>query len=174
MSLPAPEREATRLSELTPQQWKTGAAAWLGWLFDGLELHLYTLVALPLVIQLVGAADGADPGVKEKSAYIQAAFLIGWALGGACFGWLGDRVGRVRALSLSVLTYSIFTGIAYFAQTPWQLAGTRFCAALGMGGEWSLGVALVMEVWPERFRPVLSGIIGAAANVGFATVGLTV
>ena len=79
---PPSPREASRLSELSPQQWKSGVAAWLGWLFDGLELHLYTLVATPLVIQLVHATSNADPAVKEKSAYIQAAFLVGWAAGG--------------------------------------------------------------------------------------------
>src|ERR1043166_5713057 len=90
--------EATRLSEISPRQWKSGIAAWLGWLFDGLELHLYTLVATPLVVLLLHASSAADPQVKEKAAYIQAAFLIGWALGGAFFGRLGDLIGRSRAL----------------------------------------------------------------------------
>src|SRR3954463_7502658 len=89
--------EATRLSELSPQQWRSGIAAWLGWLFDGLELHLYTLVATPLVVQLLQATSAADPAVKEKSAYSQAAFLVGWAVGGAFFGRLGDILGRSRA-----------------------------------------------------------------------------
>src|SRR5260221_2524913 len=130
---PTPTREATRLSELSPQQWKSGLAAWLGWLFDGLELHLYTLVATPLVIQLLHTVS-TDPAVKEKSAYIQASFLIGWALGGAFFGRLGDRLGRSRALALTVLTYACCTGLCAFAQTWWQLMFFRFVAALGIGG----------------------------------------
>jgi len=85
MTPPAAPPEATRLGELSSYQWKSGIAAWLGWLFDGLELHLYTLVATPLVIHLLAAASAADPAVKEKTAYIQAAFLIGWAAGGAFF-----------------------------------------------------------------------------------------
>src|SRR5215211_512488 len=92
-------KEATHLRELSPQQWKSGVAAWLGWLFDGLELHLYTLIATPLVVQLLHVAPemaATDPQVKEKTAYIQAAFLIGWALGGAFFGRLGDLLGRSR------------------------------------------------------------------------------
>src|SRR4029078_1444985 len=88
------------------------------------------------------------------------------------FGWLGDKVGRVRAMTFSVLAYSLFTGIGYFAQAPWHLAFLRYFAALGMGGEWSLGVALVMEIWPEKRRPILAGIIGAATNVGFAAIAL--
>src|ERR1043165_1647536 len=105
--------EPTRLSDLSPQQWKSGIAAWLGWLFDGLELHLYTLIAAPLVVQLltVNAVAPASGEVKEKSAYIQAAFLIGWAVGGAFFGRLGDILGRSRALALTVLPYAVCTGL---------------------------------------------------------------
>jgi MFS family permease len=78
----------------------------------------------------------------------------------------------VRALAASILTYSLFTGLGYFAQVPWHLGACRFLAALGMGGEWALGVALVMECWPEKWRPMLAGLIGAAANVGFFLVGI--
>src|SRR4030095_5699320 len=103
-------------------------------------------------------------------ARITACFLLGAALGGLIFGRLGDRVGRVRALSASILTYSLFTGFSYFAQEPWHLGVFRFIAALGMGGEWSLGVALVMEVWPREKRPLMAGLIGAAANCGYALI----
>jgi len=146
-------------------------AAFLGWMFDGLEMGLFPLVARPALQQMQGATAN-DAFVGHWMGIITAAFLLGAAVGGLVFGWLGDRVGRVRALSLSVLTYSIFTGLTYFAVTPWHLAMTRFCAALGMGGEWSLGVALVMEVWPEKSRPMLAGLIGAAANVGFALIAI--
>src|SRR5471032_2415680 len=117
MTPPAAPHEATRLSEISPQQWKSGIAAWLGWLFDGLELHLYTLVATPLVMQLLVVTSAADPAVTEKTAYIQAAFLIGWALGGAFFGRLGDLLGRSRALSLTILTYALCTGLCALSQT---------------------------------------------------------
>src|SRR5438094_10655279 len=138
-----PAHEATRLSEISPQQWKSGIAAWLGWLFDGLELHLYTLVAAPFVMQLLATTDAANPAIKEKSAYIQAAFLIGWALGGAFFGRLGDLLGRSRALSLTVLTYALCTGLCALSQTWWQLMIFRFVAALGIGGEWAVGASLL-------------------------------
>jgi len=148
-------------------------AAFLGWMFDGLEMGIFPLVARPALQQMQSAAGGAtDAFVGHWMGIITALFLVGAALGGLVFGWLGDRVGRVRAMSLSILCYSVFTGLAYFAQEPWHLGLSRFLAALGMGGEWSLGVALVMEVWPERHRPVLAGVIGAAANVGFALIGI--
>ena len=101
-----------------------------------------------------------------------AAFLVGAALGGVTFGWLGDRIGRVRAMSLSILSYSLCTGAIFFTQTPVQLGAARFVAAFGMGGEWSLGVALVMEIWPEEYRTRLAGLIGAANNLGFLLISL--
>src|SRR3954470_22901573 len=122
----APPVQATRLRDISPAQWKSGIAAWLGWFFDGLEMHLYTLIAMPLVLQLLHATSTSDPAVKEKSAYIQAAFLIGWAVGGAFFGRLGDLLGRSRALALTVLTYALCTGLCAVAQTWWQLMIFRF------------------------------------------------
>ncbi len=149
-------------------------AAFLGWMFDGLEMGIFPLVARPALQQMQAASGGvvSDAFVGHWMGIITALFLLGAALGGMLFGWLGDRVGRVRAMSLSILCYSAFTGLAYFSQEPWHLGAFRFLAALGMGGEWALGVALVMEVWPENRRPLLAGIIGAAANVGFALIGI--
>jgi len=146
------------------------AAAFLGWLFDGFEIGLFPVVARPALLDLLATAS--DAAVGPWMARITACFLLGAALGGLVFGWLGDRMGRVRALALSILTYSLFTGFSYFAQAPWQLGVLRFIGALGMGGEWSLGVALVMECWPEKWRPALAGAIGAAANVGFLLTGV--
>src|SRR5204862_5447359 len=80
---------------------------------------------------------------------------------------LGDRFGRVRAMMLSVLTYALVSGLCGFATSAWQIGALRFIASLGMGGEWSLGVALINELWPDRSRAFLAGLIGAAANVGY-------
>ena len=165
MSHPTPAREATRLSEISPQQWKSGIAAWLGWFFDGLELHLYTLVAAPLVLQLL-ATTADDPQVKEKSAYIQAAFLMGWALGGAFFGRLGDRLGRSRTLALTVLTYALCTGLCAVSQTWWQLMIFRFIAAIGIGGEWAVGASLLAETWPRAWRPWIAAVLQSGVNLG--------
>lgn len=149
------------------------AAAILGWMFDGLEMGIFPLVARPALQQMQAATHAVnDAYIGQWMGIITALFLLGAAAGGLVFGWLGDRIGRVRAMSLAVLCYSVFTGLGYFSQTPAQLGALRFIAALGMGGEWSLGVALVMEVWPAKHRPILAGVIGAAANVGFALVGV--
>ena len=163
-----------RLREVTPRQWRSGAAAGMGWLFDGLELHLYTLVATPLVVQLLGAVSSSDPGVKEKSAYIQGAFLVGWAVGGAFFGRLGDRLGRSRALALTVLTYALCTGLCAAAQTWWQLMLLRFLAALGIGGEWAVGASLLAETWPATWRPWLAAALQTGVNIGILLAAVTV
>ena len=79
---PATKREATSLRELSPTQWKSGIAAWLGWLFDGLDMHIYTLVATPFVAALLmhDGVAAAPKDVDTKASIIQAAFLVGWAL----------------------------------------------------------------------------------------------
>jgi MFS family permease len=155
-----------RLGNLSRAQWKSGLAAWLGWLFDGLDMHLYTLVAAPFVASLLDLSDPADPRVKTYSAWIQAAFLLGWALGGGFFGRLGDRLGRSRALGLTILTYALFTGLSAVALTWWHLLVFRFMAALGIGGEWAIGASLLSETWPRRWRPWLAAVLQSAVNVG--------
>ncbi len=166
--------EATHLRDITPRQWKSGIAAWLGWLFDGLDMHLYTLVAAPFVMQLVHVAEVTDPLVKERSSWIQAAFLVGWALGGGFFGYVGDRIGRARALSLTVLTYAVFTGLSFFAETWWHLLIFRFVAALGIGGEWAVGSTLLSETWPSRWRPWIAAVLQAGVNLGVLLACLAV
>jgi MFS transporter, SHS family, sialic acid transporter len=151
-------------------------AALLGWMFDGAEMGVFSMVGRSAIQDMLGI-DGAPTKIQEEQigfffGVIIAIFLVGAATGGVLFGWLGDRIGRVRAMSLSVLTYALFTGFCGLAQDPLQLAALRFIAALGMGGEWSLGVALVMEVWPNRSRALMAGLIGAAANFGYMLVGV--
>jgi MFS family permease len=148
-------------------------AAFLGWMFDGMEMGIFPLVARPALQEMQAAAGIiGEQFVQLWMGRITALFLIGAAAGGLVFGWLGDRVGRVRAMTWSILTYSIFAGLSYFAREPWQLGGLRFLGALGMGGEWSLGVALVMECWPADKRPLMAGLIGASANLGYCLIAV--
>ncbi len=167
-----PVREVTRLRDLSAQQWKSGIAAWLGWLFDGLDMHLYVLVAAPFVAELLGVTSQKDPLVGRYGSIIQAAFLFGWALGGGFFGRVADRLGRSRALVLTILTYALFTGLSFFAQTWWQLLIFRFLAALGIGGEWAVGASLLSETWPRRWRPWLAAVLQTAVNLGVMLAAL--
>src|SRR5450432_2024947 len=164
--------EARSLSELTSVQKRTGIAAWLGWMFDGLDMHLYTLVAAPFVAYLIGATSTTDPHVGQYASIIQGAFLLGWALGGGFFGFIGDRLGRARTLSLTVLTYAAFTGLSFFAQTWWQLMILRFLAALGIGGEWAVGASLLSETWPRKWRPWIAAVLQSGVNIGILVATL--
>jgi MFS family permease len=167
-----PAAEATHLRQITRQQWRAGIAGWLGWTFDGLDMHLYTLVAAPFVAQLIGATTTTDPMVGRYGSIIQAAFLLGWALGGGFFGRIGDRLGRARALSLTILTYAAFTGLSFFAQAWWHLLIFRFLAALGIGGEWAVGASLLSETWPRRWRPWIAAVLQTGGNVGILVATL--
>src|SRR5262245_61337934 len=154
-------------------QWAALVAAFLGWMFDGFEMGMFPLVGPNALDELLAAELAVNPAAKtEWFGVIMAVFLVGAATGGVLFGWLGDRIGRVRAMSLSIFTYAVFTGLCGLATEAWHIAVLRFIASLGMGGEWALGVALVTELWPDRSRALLAGLIGAAANVGYLFVGL--
>jgi MFS family permease len=164
--------DSTTLRDLSATQWKSGFAAWSGWLFDGLDMHLYVLVAAPFVAELLRVENSADPSVSYYSSWIQAAFLVGWALGGGAFGYLADRLGRSRTLSLTILTYACFTGLSYFAQEWWHLLIFRFLAALGIGGEWAVGASMISETWPKRWRPWMAAVLQSGVNLGIMLAGL--
>lgn len=99
-------------------------------------------------------------------SWYNAGFLFGAAAGGLVFGWMGDRVGRVRAMGTSIFCFSIFSGLGYFAAAPEQLLLLRFLSGLGVGGMWPTGVALASEAWSDGSRPMISGMLGTSANVG--------
>src|SRR3954471_19683419 len=156
VELPAPPKPAVAsplLNESTDSgsgKWLALAAALLGWMFDGAEMGIFSMIGRQAVRDLLHTNDESVVGLWF--GIITAGFLVGAATGGVLFGWLGDRIGRVRAMALSVLTYALCSGLGGFVMAPWQMVLIRFIAALGMGGEWSLGVALVMEVWGGRSR----------------------
>ncbi len=136
-------------------------------------MHLFSLIATIFVAELLHA-DKKDPDVAFYSSWIQAAFLMGWALGGAFFGIIGDRIGRTRALMLTILVYAVFTGLSFFAQAWWHVLIFRFISALGIGGEWALGSSLLSETWPSTWRPWLAAVLQCAVNCGILLATLAV
>ncbi len=145
-------------------------AALLGWMFDGMEMGLFPLVGKDALGEWL--RDPSDPAktkaeVDKWFGIVLACFLVGAATGGVLFGWIGDKIGRVRAMTVSILLYSLCSGLSAASQSPEQLAVLRFLGALGMGGEWALGVALVMELWPGASRALMAGLIGAFGNLGY-------
>jgi SHS family sialic acid transporter-like MFS transporter len=113
-----------------------------------------------------GEQEALDQIAAKWFSWYNAVFLLGAAAGGLVFGWLGDRIGRVRAMGASIFTFSFFSGLAYFAATPEQLLLLRFLCGTGVGGMWPTGVALASEAWSDGSRPLISGMLGTSANVG--------
>lgn len=144
-------------------------ASFVGLLFDGWELGLMPIASLSVTKSMLGAAyTDALGGVWF--ARLTAGLMFGAALGGIWLGNLGDRVGRVRAMGLSILLYSVFAGMGAFVTNLEQMLLLRFLSGLGVGGMWPNGVALVSECWPNRSRPLVSGIMGAGMNAGVLTL----
>ncbi len=140
--------------------------AWLGWTFDSMDATIYNLVLTPALRELLGAR-GTPENIGWYGGIILAIFLAGWALGGVLFGVLADYIGRARTLVITILIYAVFTGLAGFAHTWWQLAAYRFLTALGIGGEWAAGATLIAEVWPERLRVRGAGLLQSAWAAGY-------
>lgn len=171
-------------------------AAFLGWMFSGFQMAVMTMTARSATIEffrsgqvtvsqpldlsrLLGPAahPAAQPSLAVEAqamkalvprwfSWYNAAFLFGAASGGLIFGWLGDRIGRVRAMAASILCFSAFSGIGYFSATPEQLLLLRFLCGAGVGGMWPTGVSLASEAWSEGSRPLIAGMLGTSANVG--------
>jgi MFS family permease len=176
-----PARDKTPLVQRTA--WHLGGAgyrwlvllvAWLGWVFDAMDATIYALVLHPALQDLLPRSGVAATGdaIGWYGGVIFSVFLIGWALGGVLFGVLADRMGRTRVLIFTILLYAAFTGLAALSQTWWQLGVFRFLTALGIGGEWAAGAALVAEVWPEPQRARAAGGLQSAWAVGFFAAAL--
>lgn len=146
-------------------QWVVLAIASAGWVFDVFEGQIFVASMNRAMDDLLGAA--ASPENKRFYSNVAfAAFLLGGAVGGLLFGTLADRIGRRRTMTLTILMYSLFTGVTYFAQRWWDLAILRFFVAMGVGGEWAVAAAAVAEVFPQRSRPAASGIFHASSVLG--------
>jgi MFS family permease len=133
--------------------------------------QLNRLFAAPRLRNTILHASTGEQAALDKVAakwlsWYNAIFLLGAAAGGLVFGWLGDRIGRVRAMGTSIFTFSFFSGLAFFAATPEQLLLLRFLCGTGVGGMWPTGVALASEAWSEGSRPLVAGLLGTSANVG--------
>jgi MFS family permease len=148
------------LAEATSDQKRTLLAASLGWMLDSMDVMIYALVlgAVQLEMHLTAAMSGA----------MMSATLISAAVGGLGFGWFADRFGRVRALTWSILVYSVATAMCGFTHTAWQLMVCRVILGLGMGGEWASGAALVAETWPARHRGKALALVQSSWAIGYA------
>ena len=161
---------------VTPYMWLVLVIASLGWTFDIFEGQIFVASMREAMPALLPA--GTDAGIIAfYNNLAMGAFLIGGALGGILFGALSDRIGRTRTLILTILMYSLFASVTAFAQSWWHMVVLRFLVAMGAGGEWAVGCAMIAEVFPSRARAHVGSIFHASGILGtlLATlVGVTV
>jgi len=142
-------------SSVPKAAWLALVSGFLGWTFDSMDLNLFSLVVFPTLAELLGTRDPAL--ISQTAGLIVALKILAWGAGGIIFGVVADRIGRSRTLGLTILIYSVFTGLSGLAQNWWQLAILQALAGIGIGGEWAAGAAMVAEVLPEK-RRVAAGV----------------
>jgi predicted MFS family arabinose efflux permease len=161
---------------VTRYQWLVLTVASLGWVFDAFEGQLYNITRGEMLPDLLGVA-GDDRLVKLWGERFLGVFLIGGTVGGWLFSSLADRWGRNPVMALTILFYSLFSGLTAFATEAWHVGVLRFLVAMGVGGEWAVGAALVSEVFPKEARERAGGIFHATSVGGLwlaAAAGLAV
>jgi MFS family permease len=162
---PAVEAGATRRvfglewpARVTLAERRSLVAGGLGWMLDAMDVMLYSLVLAHLMADL-----GMD---KKTGGLLNSLTLLASAAGGLLFGFLADRVGRARALMLSILVYSLASGACGLSDTVVELAAFRFLLGLGMGGEWTTGAALIAETWRPEHRGKALGLMQSSWAIG--------
>lgn len=161
---------------VTWYQWSVLILASLGWVFDAFEGQLFNVTRNQMLAEILNQPTDS-PEIRYWGDILLAVFLLGGTLGGIFFAWLADRIGRRPVLSLTILFYSIFSGLTYFATELWHVASLRFLVAMGVGGEWAVAAALVAEVMPKHSRAHMSGIFHSTSILGAtlaAWVGIAV
>jgi SHS family lactate transporter-like MFS transporter len=140
-------------------RWRALAAAFLGWMLDGYDFTILTLVLIEIREEL--SMSSAEAGA------LGTVTLLTRLVGGVVGGKAADRLGRKTPLMISILWFSAFSLLSGFATSYWNLLLFRALFGLGMGAEWAAGMPLVLEHWPERSRGAVSGFVQGAFSWGF-------
>src|SRR4051812_13800604 len=157
------------LMDMNGYQWTVLLAAWLGWgfdVFDGLLFNYIAPNAVPALLGLTRGTPAANAATLNWTGILTSVLLLGWAAGGILFGHIADRIGRTRTLLLTMALYSLGTAACAFAPNIWVLLLFRSFAALGIGGEWAAGAAMVAEVVPEHRRVEAGALLYTSAPLG--------
>jgi MFS family permease len=152
-------------------QWLVLVVACAGWVFDVYEGQIFNVTSKDLLTDVI-SAGGGKADVRQYRDLFLGIFLLGGTLGGLGFGTLADRFGRRPTMIVTILIYSVFSGMTYFAETLWQVAALRFLVAIGVGGEWAVAASLVAEVFPVKARAQASGIFHASSTLGTWMAGI--
>lgn len=156
---------------VTRYEWLVLIIASLGWIFDVYEGQIFNLTRNQLLQEILGVEPG-HPDLKTYGDRLLGIFLLGGMFGGVLFGSLADKYGRRPIMIMTILMYSVFSGLTYFATNLEQVMVLRFLVAMGIGGEWAVAAALVAEVFPTKARAHASGIFHATSVIGTWTATL--
>src|SRR5580692_2550640 len=177
-SAPSPESfSGPWYRALNRYHWFVLIVAAMGWLFDTMDQQLFVLARPAAMEDLLPIPAGADAktadGIRATRATASGnattIFMTGWATGGLVFGVLGDRIGRARTMIITILLYSLFTGLSALSVSVWDFAFYRFLTGLGVGGEFAVGVSLVAEVMPAVARTYALALLQALSGIGNVT-----
>ena len=149
----------------TRYQWLVFFVVWAGWSLDATDFGLFSLVLRPALTELLGG----QPTIAEigrVGGLLSTVGLLGWAFGGFLFGIIADYIGRVRTLALSILIYSVFTGLQGLSHSPLELGIYRFFAGVGTGAEIIVGIPLVAEAFAEVHRAKILGVMMTGGAMG--------
>src|SRR5580700_8794968 len=161
----ADDRKYAWYRELNSYHWFVLSVASMGWMFDTMAQQLFNLARKPAIRELLGGG-ATNAMVDKQAAWATAIFMVGWAIGGILFGILGDRLGRAKTMMITILSYTVFTGLSVLSTGIWDFNVYRFLCGLGVGGQFAVGVALVAEVVPSRARPYALGMVQAFSAIG--------
>ncbi|MEW6364766.1 MAG: MFS transporter [Acidobacteriota bacterium] len=163
------ESDPKQTAKLTPYLLVVFVGCWLGGVFDGMDSTLMSVVLPVAVAELIGTT--AREAVSQVGSYVSCMFLLGWMTGGILFGVVGDKLGRIRSMIMSILLYALFTGLSGFSQHWIHLALCRYLTGLGIGGELVTIATFLSEVWPERTRAVAVGMLITSYQAGVFVAG---
>jgi MFS family permease len=156
---------------ITRYEWLVLIIASAGWIFDVYEGQIFNLTRNNMLGDILGQPPGSDE-VKKYGDWFLGVFLLGGTFGGLLFGSLADRYGRSSIMIVTILMYSVFSGLTFFATELWHVTVLRFLVAMGVGGEWAVAAALVSEVFPKRARAHASSIFHASSVIGTSLASL--
>jgi MFS family permease len=157
--------------DLTREHWFVLAVASLAWALDCFDQQIFNIARNPAIAALMPEGTPSDV-LRTWGGYTTAIFVAGWATGGLIFGPIGDRVGRARMLMVTVLMYSLCTGLSAFSRNVIDFSIYRFITGLGVGGVFGLAVALVADSLPDRSRPQALGVFQAMSAIGNIAAGV--
>lgn len=156
---------------VTSYEWIVLIIASAGWIFDVYEGQIFNLTRSDLLQDVLGVGPDS-PEISKYGDWFLGIFLLGGTFGGLLFGSLADKYGRKTIMIITILMYSVFSGLTFFATDLWHVYALRFLVAMGVGGEWAVAAALVAEVFPTRARAHAASIFHASSVGGTMLAGL--